>query len=87
MVIIDEISLVSGDILYKIDAKLREIFHLRREMPFAGIGMMLVGDLLQIPPVKAGYVFKPPSNDKSIVAHDIVQYEGELFFYYMLKNK
>ena len=76
LIIIDEMSLVSADILYKIDAKLKEIFHLRREMPFAGIGMMLVGDLLQIPPVKAGYIFKPPSNDRSNVAHDLIQYEG-----------
>ena len=79
MIIIDEMSLVSADMLYKIDAKLKEIFHLRKEIHFAGIGKMLVGDLLQIPPVKAGYIFGLPKNDKSKVAHDVVQYEGRFF--------
>ena len=79
LIIIDEMSLVSADMLYKIDAKLKEIFHLRKEIHFAGIGIMLVGDLLQIPPVKAGYIFGAPKNDKSKVAHDVVQYEGRFF--------
>ena len=80
LIIIDEMSLVSSDMLYKINAKLKEIFHQRKNIPFAGIGMVLVGDLLQIPPVKAGYIFDKPSNDKSAVAYDIVQYEGGYFY-------
>ena len=72
-------SLVGADILYKIDAKLREIFHLRKEIPFAGVGMMLVGDLLQIPPVNSKYIFSQPTNEKSVITHDLVQYEGESF--------
>ena len=87
LIIIDEMSLVSADMLYKIDAKLKEIFHRRKEIPFAGIGMMLVGDLLQIPPVKAGYIFGPPKNDKSKVAHDLVQHEGRFFKNNFLKDK
>ena len=77
LIIIDEMSLVGADILYKIDAKLREIFHLRKDIPFAGIGIMLVGDLLQIPPVNSKYIFSRPTNDKNIVTHDITQHEGE----------
>ena len=80
LIIIDEMSLVSSDQLYKIDAKMKEIFHLRKNIPFAGIGIVLVGDLLQIPPVKAGYIFGKPSNDKSVAAYDIVQYEGVYFY-------
>ena len=80
LIIIDEMSLVSSDQLYKIDAKMKEIFQLRKDIPFAGIGIVLVGDLLQIPPVKAGYIFDKPSNDKSAVAYDIVQYEGGYFY-------
>ena len=87
MIIIDEMSLVSADMLYKTDAKLKEIFHRRKEIPFAGIGIMLVGDLLQIPPVKAGYIFGPPKNDKSKVAHDLVQHEGRFFKNNFLKDK
>ena len=77
LIIIDEVSLVSADMLYKIDAKLKEIFPLRKHIPFAGIGVMLVGDLLQIPPVNSGYIFGRPTNDKSGVAYDITQFESE----------
>ena len=77
LIIIDEMSLVSSDMLYKIDAKLKEIFHLRKELPFAGIGIVLVGDLLQIPPVKAKYIFLPPKNERSVVLHNLVEYEGK----------
>ena len=77
LIIIDEMSLVSADMLYKIDAKLKEIFNLKKDIPFAGIGIVWCGDLLQIPPVKAGYIFCPPKNEKSIVAHDLVSYESE----------
>ena len=87
MIIIDEMSLVSADMVYKIDAKLKEIFHLKKTIPFAGIGIMLVGDLLQIPPVKAGYIFGLPKNDKSKVAHDLVQHEGRFFKNKVLKDK
>ena len=87
LIIIDEMSLVSADMLYKTDAKLKEIFHLRKEIPFAGIGMMLVGDLLQIPPVKAGYIFGPPKNDKNKVAHDLVQHEGRFFKNKVIKDE
>ena len=79
LIIIDEMSLVSSDMLYKIDSKLKEIYPLTKELPFAGIGIVLVGDLLQIPPVKASYIFQPPKYEKSLVLHNIVEYEGEFF--------
>ena len=80
LIIIDEMSLVSSDMLCRLDANLKERFQLRKNTPCAGIGITLVGDLLQIPPVKAGYIFDKPSNDKSAVAYDIVQYEGGYFY-------
>ena len=80
LIIIDEMSLVSADQLYKIDAKLREIFHLNKQ-PFGGIAIVLVGDLLQIPPVKGVYIFKRPNFEKSGVAYDLVEYEGKLTLY------
>ena len=70
-------SLIDPDMMYKLDAKLKEIFPLRKHIPFAGIGVMLVGDLLQIPPVNSGYIFGRPTNDKSGVAYDITQFESE----------
>ena len=80
LIIIDEMSLVSADQLYKIDAKLREIFHLNKHIPFGGIAMVLVGDLLQIPPVKGVYIFQRPKFEKSSVAHDLAEHAGKSTF-------
>ena len=53
-IIFDEMSLVDADMLYKLDAKLKEIFPFKKKIPFAGIGIILAGDLLQLPPVTYG---------------------------------
>ena len=34
MIIIDEMSLISSDMFYKLDAKLKEIFHEKKKTPF-----------------------------------------------------
>ena len=34
MIIIDEMSLIEPDMLYKLDAKLKEIFQMRKNVPF-----------------------------------------------------
>ena len=47
---IDEISLLSADFFYNIHRRFVEILHLT-DM-FADRAVMLVGDLLQIPPVR-----------------------------------
>ena len=70
LIIIDEVSLISSDMLYKLDAKLREIFNLRNKTPFGGIGIMLVGDLLQIQPVTGDYVFAIPKKPKNQQAYE-----------------
>ena len=46
---------------------------------FANIGIVLVGDLLQIPPVKAVYIFQPPKYEKSLVLHNLVEHEGKIY--------
>ena len=63
LIVIDEMSLVSSDMFYKLDMKLREIFKERKKTPFGGIGIILVGDLLQIPPVTGVYIFMEPRNN------------------------
>ena len=50
MVIIDEMSLVAADMFYNIHKRLVEILYVK-EM-FADRAVMLVGDLMQIPPVR-----------------------------------
>ena len=58
VVIIDEMSLVGADFFYNVHRRLVDI--LQMEDMFADRGVMLVGDLLQIPPVMATPIFLKP---------------------------
>ena len=61
ILIIDEMSLLGADMLYKIHLRLsQEIF--QNDLLFGGISVLLVGDLLQLPPVNAAFIFKQPKN-------------------------
>ena len=62
LVIIDEMSLVGADMLYRIHLRLCTLFQTDKFLPFANINIMLVGDLLQLPPVKGVHVFRKPFN-------------------------
>ncbi len=56
VLIIDEISMMGPDLFDKIDLIFRKIR--RVDKPFGGIQIIVCGDLLQLPPVKAdGFVF------------------------------
>ncbi|XP_040078914.1 uncharacterized protein LOC120850477 [Ixodes scapularis] len=56
-VIIDEVSMMSADILQKVDSRLR-IITCKYLEPFGGLDIILCGDLRQLPPVRAAEVFK-----------------------------
>ena len=58
-IIIDEISLVSSIMFEGIDKRLREIFD--NDLIFGGIPVLTVGDLNQLQPVMANWVFQTPS--------------------------
>lgn len=49
VLIIDEISMLSGDTLDMVDAVVREVR--RSELPFGGLQVVLVGDFYQLPPI------------------------------------
>jgi len=96
LIIIDEMSLVHADLFYKIDARLKEIFRKQNPpVPFGGISIVVVGDLLQIPPVKGGdgkgrisYIFSSPKHPKNINAYNVYDNGGipidSKFFIYFL---
>jgi ATP-dependent DNA helicase PIF1 len=69
LIIVDEMSMLSSDMLYKIHRRLCEIF--QTYDLFGGKSMILVGDLLQLPPVKGNFVFDEPRNDQFKVFHDV----------------
>lgn len=50
ILIIDEISMIPAHLIVRLDAQLK---HIRKsELPFGGIQLVLLGDFLQLPPVK-----------------------------------
>ena len=61
LIIIDEMSLVGSDMLYRIHLRLKDVFGTPVTVPFGGINVVLVGDLLQLPPVKSSYIFSTPN--------------------------
>ncbi|MDB4297378.1 AAA family ATPase [Flavobacteriaceae bacterium] len=50
LLIIDEISMVRADVLDVIDRLLR-VFRGKKEVPFGGVQLVLIGDTFQLPPV------------------------------------
>ena len=67
--IIDEISLVDADMLYKIDLRLKEVK--QNENPYGGVAIFCFGDLLQIKPVKGRYIFQEPKCPDFKLAHAV----------------
>ena len=66
LIIIDEISMVSSDLLIGIHKKLSEIFMTDpSRVLYANKSMLVVGDVLQLPPVNGTFVFAPPK-DKNL---------------------
>ena len=54
-IVVDEVSMVRSDLFCAMDARLREVASgVRKEMPFGGKQMILVGDFMQLPPVVSG---------------------------------
>ena len=63
VIIIDEMSMVSADQFYDVHKRLQQIF-VSVDL-FGGKALMLVGDLLQLPPVRAATIFSKPRNFKN----------------------
>ena len=61
LVIIDEMSMVKADDLYKIDMRLKEIKS-NFDEDFGGVSILLLGDLMQLQPVRGRWIFDKPRN-------------------------
>ena len=55
--IIDELCMVSTDLCTNIDSRLGEIFVMIPKKAFAGLPVMTVADLLQLPPIRGKLIF------------------------------
>ena len=58
-VIIDEISMVKSDLLYQLDMRLREVTQ-KPDKIFGGVAIFDFGDILQLRPCRARYIFEEP---------------------------
>jgi hypothetical protein len=61
IIIIDEVSMVKSDMLYQLDLKLQELKE-RVDVPFGGVAILDLGDILQLRPVLGTYPFEKPKN-------------------------
>ena len=60
IVIIDEMSMVKADMLYQLNLRLQEVTQI--EEPFGGVAVLLSGDLMQLRPVQAKWIFEEPAS-------------------------
>ena len=69
LIIIDEISMVGNTTLLHIHQRLKDIFATRSSLLFAGISIIVVGDLCQLPPIRKRFVFENYKNDIYNIYH------------------
>ena len=67
VVIIDEFSMIKADMLYQLDLRLREVMQ-RPDEVFGGLSVFLFGDILQLRPVCARYIFEEPVCESFLLA-------------------
>ena len=61
LIIIDEVSMVKSDMIYQLDLKLQELKE-RVGVPFGGVAILDLGDMLQLRPVMGAFAFEKPKN-------------------------
>ena len=60
LIIIEEYSMVKSDMLYQIDLRLKEI-KIRPQDSFGGVSVIMLGNILQLPPVKGHAIYEEPA--------------------------
>ena len=68
IVIIDEISMVKVDMLYQLDLRLQEITE-KVGIPFGGLAIIVLGDLMQLKPCMGKYISEDPLNNEFKMTH------------------
>ena len=67
IVIIDEMSMVKADMLYQLDLRLQEV--MQSDEVFGGVSVLLSGDLMQLKPVQAKWIFEEPAGKDFKIFH------------------
>jgi ATP-dependent exoDNAse (exonuclease V) alpha subunit len=86
--IIDEISMMSNELLELIDALFKLIKS--NNLPFGGIQVVMVGDFHQLPPIKGNYCFTSPIwdalNMHNIILTDLIRQKDDLILQEILEE-
>lgn len=69
LLVVDEISIVSNTALHHIHQRLKEIFATSDSQLFAGLSVIALGDLYQLPPIQRKPVFEDYKNDALNLYH------------------
>jgi ATP-dependent DNA helicase PIF1 len=84
--VVDEISMISAELLDIIDAVLRLVRH--SERPFGGVRFIFIGDACQLPPVSGQYFFKAEAWTKAapqiFQLTQLIRQEGDTRFQELL---
>jgi hypothetical protein len=59
--------MVKSDMLYQINLRLQEIK--QNKLEFGGVAVLLFGDLMQLRPVRAKWIFQPPASPSYCLSH------------------
>ena len=68
VIIIDEFSMIQSDQLYQLHQRLCEIK--QSDQPFANVSVVLLGDMMQLKPIRGGYIFQRPKSEKYKQVYD-----------------
>ncbi|KAK8777362.1 hypothetical protein V5799_029293 [Amblyomma americanum] len=79
-IIIDEVSMLSSDLLRQVDRRLRKIRPDRMLEPFGGFDIILCGDMRQLPPVRASEVYKRPKSCGAVYNTDVLPWHHLEYF-------
>ena len=71
IIIIDEISMVSSTLFFHLNQRLIEIFGCTSDLPFAGLSVIVCGDLYQLPPVTPPSIFAGKNSIKGLLTQDL----------------
>jgi ATP-dependent DNA helicase PIF1 len=86
--IIDEISMMSNELLELIDTLFKLIKS--NNLPFGGIQVVMVGDFHQLPPIKGNYCFTSPIwdalNMHNIILTDLIRQKDDLILQEILEE-
>jgi hypothetical protein len=84
LLIIDEMSMVKSDMLYQVHLKLQELT--QDKSLFGGISVLLLGDLMQLAPVKGSWIFLPPQAEPAFLHNKVLPLWEQFTSFQLIQN-